>query len=161
MNLLHVTLATLTKRAIEWTGILERLFRQFIHALPLNLSESDLKCLFFLPDYLVDLAQSGVLEAIELRAGNDGLLISLSMDPHQEDDLDTSMLTLCDFSGKKLMVNLLINDIVMARSLGVEQVKQLSSDRLLISINLPGADLYEAVLEPSENRLLGRRRRTP
>lgn len=87
-----------------------------------------------MPERLVDLVQAGVLHAVELRAGQDGLCIEFPSDPDIEDELDLSMLMLCDLSGGRLEFDLVISEPEVAQSLGVEMLTELSSEKLVVSL---------------------------
>ena len=141
MSLSEKTLAVFNKRTFEWTGILQRMFREFIEAANVQLSEKELNCLYLLPDYLIDLVQTGLLEAIELQVGSDSLSIRLSSDPDVDDDLDLSLLPLCDFSGKQFIVHLMLNNTALSQTSGVTPINQVVSKNLLISIKLPESSL--------------------
>lgn len=148
MSFIQKKLSTFTKRSIDWTGILERIMREFVNTAEIELSETDLDNLYRLPDRLVDLVQSGILHAIELKAGRDGLRIEFPSDPDAEDELDMSMLMLCDLSGSQLQTNLVITEPEVARGLGAETLTELSSERL--SVSLRGAENDKPASEPVE-----------
>jgi len=134
MSLLEKTLTIFSRRAIEWTGILQRIFREFVTAAEADLSEKELDSLYALPELVVDLAQAGVLEAVEIKAGSDGLFIKLSPDPNETDELDLSKLPLCDFSGRQVTIGLVVNDMSLSYSLGLRRIQRLSSRRLQVSV---------------------------
>lgn len=135
MSLLDKKLSMFGKRTVDWTGMLQRVFREFAEAAEVvDLSEADLDNLFSLPERLIDLAQSGALKAIEIEAGQDGLWIGLPSDPDADDDLDLSMLQLCDLIGNQLTIRLVVNDMQLARALGVEYLPHLSSTNLQVSL---------------------------
>jgi len=153
VSLLPKKLAIFSRKTIEWTGILQRTFREFVEAAGFDLGEKDLQNLYLVPDLLVDLAQSGVLDAVELEAGRDGLSIKLSSDPDGEDDTDLSMLTLCDLSGENLTVCVVLNDMRLAQALGMKVIRDLATQKLQISVrdSNKGSDNNHAVDAGSQN----------
>jgi len=134
MTLLQKQISTFTKRSIEWTGTLERILREFLTTAEIKLSEVEQDRLYSLPRSMMDLVQSGVLYGIELKAGGDGLRIEFSLDPDIEDELDLSMLRLCDLSAERLEIELLIRNPELARSLGAEMLTELSSEKVIVSL---------------------------
>ena len=140
MTALTKTLAVSIRPVLAWTGILERLFREFLDAAGGGLAGAELRSFFAIPDSVGELAVSGALTAVRLEAGRDCLVIRLSFDPDVEDDLGLDRLALCDLSGRPIVVGLVVADVGAARSLGIDRLRALSS-----------ANLQVRVLSPSTN----------
>ena len=134
MSVMKKTLSIFNKKTVKWTGLLQRMLREFISETGFRLEENDLKNLYAIPDALIDLGQAGVLEAVALEAGRDCLCVTISYDPTSDDDLDLSMLMLYDFADERLKVNLIINDPKVAKFLRADKLKSLSTKNLKVSI---------------------------
>jgi hypothetical protein len=116
-------------------GLLERTFRSFIDQSRLDLDHEDLRRLYDLAEHLAESGQAGVLRAIELRSGRDALRVELSCDPTDDDDLDLSMVGLCQLQHDHLDVQLIVTDDEIAGALGVLSLENQSTEDLTISIS--------------------------
>ena len=155
MSLFRKHLTTFSKRPIEWTGTLQRIVRDFAEVAGPKLSEAELDNLFAIPERLVNLVLAECLQAVELRSGRDGCSISFLSDPDTFDDVDTSMLLLCDLRASLLEVSLVVTDKDLASSLGAEMITRLSSENLSISIREKGdkeEDLGLSFIDAGEGR---------
>jgi hypothetical protein len=132
--MIPVNLSVIGKRTHEWTGVLHRVFREFLDATQIRLSEKEFDSILNLPDGLIDLVQAGVVQAVELEAGRDGLSITLTQDPDAPDELNTSMLPLCDLAGPRLEIRVVVEDEPLATALGAGRLTKLSTARIGISV---------------------------
>jgi hypothetical protein len=135
MDLLQKRLALFGRRSGEWTGILQRIFREFADAAEAKLSDEELDRFLSMPDRLVDLGQSGVLLAIELQAGRDGVSVALDPDPNAAEDLKLNMLPLCDLAADRIELRLIVTDQGLAVALGADAFPRASSPHLHIEIH--------------------------
>ncbi|MBM4030166.1 MAG: hypothetical protein FJ291_00080 [Planctomycetes bacterium] len=138
MSLLRKGITVFNRKPIEWTGVLQRMIREIVEAVQVELSEAELDAILSLPYRIVDLVQSGIVEAVELKAGQEGCAIAFPSEPDAPDDVDLSMLALCDLRAMKLVAEVVVNDMPLARSLGAGALEQMSSNALTVSLRSSG-----------------------
>jgi hypothetical protein len=149
MTLVERQLATFGKRSVQWTGLLERVSRAFLESADVELPESDLKNARTLVEGLVDLVQAGAVTRLELQAGEDGLAVLFPADPDTTDELDVSVLKLCDLAGPRVEICLVVPDVPLAEALGAEALTRLTSEHLVISVRAAQSNA-DAIREPDQ-----------
>jgi len=147
--MIPVRLSVFGKRTHEWTGVFHRVLREFLDAVQIRFSEKEFDRILDLPDRLIDLVQAGLVQAVELEAGRDGLSIVFPQDPDAPDELDTSMLPLCDLAGSRLDVRVVVEDEPLATALGAGHLTKLSTARIGISVRAARAPSQTQAASPT------------
>lgn len=151
MALIPLKISVIGKRTHEWTGSLQRVLRECLDAVQVQLSEKEYDNILNLPDRLIAVVQAGLVQVVELEAGRDGVSVALTQDPDAADELDTSMLPLCDLSGPKLQIRIVVEDEPLATALGAGRLTKLSTHRMGISVWSAKAWLEAQAARPSGN----------